>query len=68
MWYNPPYSENVSTNIDVGFLIFLQEIFHLITNTKLFNRNNVKISYSCMPKIRTIIQVNNLGISNPPQT
>ena len=50
IWYNPPFSKNVATNVGRAFFKILDEefpenhVFH-----KIFNRNTVKISYSCMP-------------------
>ena len=47
MWFNPPYSSNVSTNIGKSFLTILDR--HFLKSQKLykiFNRNNIKISYS----------------------
>ena len=35
---------------------------------KLFNRNNVKISYSCLPNIKSIINANNRKILYPSRT
>ena len=32
---------------------------------KIFNRNTVKISYSCMPNMKTIINAHNQKITNP---
>ena len=68
MWYNPPYSKSVSTNIGREFLNILTRNFppHQKYH-KLFNRSNVKISYSCMPNMRTIIKGHNLGTLNPQQ-
>ena len=64
MWYNPPYSQSVSTNIGREFLNILTINFppHHKYH-KLFNRNNVKISYPCMPNMRTMIKGHNLGSS-----
>ena len=68
IWYNPPYSMNVETNIGKRFLNLVSTHFpkgHKMH--KLFNRNNVKISYSCMPNIASIIQSHNKQvISNKP--
>ena len=53
IWYNPPFSKNVATNVGRAFLKILDEefpenhVFH-----KIFNRNTVKISYSCMPNLK----------------
>ena len=49
IWYNPPFSKNVKTNIAKQFLYLLDK--HFGRNHKyhkIFNCNNVKISYSCM--------------------
>ena len=53
IWYNPPFSKNVSTNIGRTFLKLLDMEFteeHVLH--KIFNRNTVKISYSCMPNLK----------------
>ena len=49
LWYNPPFSKNVSTNIGHRFLTLVNKHFpkdHQLR--KIFNRNTIKISYSCM--------------------
>ena len=46
IWFNPPYSKNVATNIGNFFLSLMDKLFaphHKLH--KLFNQNNVKISY-----------------------
>ena len=47
IWYNPPYSLNVKTNIGKIFFKLLNKHF-LVNNSlhKIFNRNTVKLSYS----------------------
>ena len=60
IWYNPPFSKNVSTNIGQTFLNIIDDEFpagHPLH--KIFNRNTVKISYSCMPNIKQIIDGHN---------
>jgi hypothetical protein len=60
IWYNPPYSKNVSTNVGQSFLKIIDEEFpanHPLH--KIFNRNTVKISYSCMPNIKQTIDGHN---------
>ena len=69
MYFNPPYSENVKTNIGKEFLKLVSRHFppeHQLHN--LFNRKNLKISYSCMPNIEKIIKGHNGKIINskPP--
>ena len=57
IWFNPPYSSNVTTNIDNKFLQILDK--HFPKSHKLFNRNNVKVSYSSLPNFARIINSHN---------
>ena len=60
IWYNPPYSKNVSNNVGQSFLKIIDEEFpadHPLH--KIFNCNTVKISYSCMPNIKQTIDGHN---------
>ena len=64
-WFNPPYSSNVSTNISKFFLTILDGHFPKSYNLyKIFNRNNVKISYSSLPNFASIIYSHNIKISD----
>ena len=59
-WFNPPFSKSVSTNVAKYFLSLIDK--HFPTNhkfRKLFNRNNLKVSYSCMRNIKSIVNVHN---------
>ena len=59
-WYNPPYCQNVRTNIGRKFLQILDQCFpptHPLR--KIFNRSTVKLSYSCSPSINQIIHAQN---------
>ena len=61
IWFNPPYSLNVETNIGKTFLKLIDKYF-LKTNKfhKIFNRNNVKVSYSgCLPNFANMIKLHN---------
>ena len=63
IWYNPPYSKNVATNLGKSFLKILDEEFpkdHVLH--KIFNRNTVKISYSCMSNIKHNIDGHNKSV------
>ncbi len=68
-WYNPPYSKNVATNIGRTFLKILDEEFpenHVLH--KIFNRNTVKVSYTCMTNVKQTIDGHNkavLTMNNP---
>ena len=63
IWFNPPYSKSVSTNIGKEFFKLLdvhfpkQHPFH-----RLFNDNTVKLSYSCMPNMDSIVKTHNTKI------
>ena len=63
IWFNPPYSKVVVTNVGSKFLSLIQKHFpphHKLR--KLFNKNNVKISYGCMPNIGATINAHNKKI------
>ena len=65
IWFNPPYSNNVLTNIGKSFLTILDKHFpksHRLH--RIFNRNNVKISYSAMPNFASVINSHNKKIIN----
>ena len=58
--FNPPYNENVKTNVGREFLNIICKCFPKNNKLhKIFNKNTIKLSYSCMPNIRTIIEGNN---------
>ena len=63
LWFNPPFSRNVKTNLAKQFLKLIPKHFpkhHKFH--KLFNKNNVKVSYSCMPNIKSKINQHNKKI------
>ena len=60
IWFNPPYNQAVKTNIATKFLHLIEKHFpkgHKLN--KIFNRNSVKVSYSCMPNMKTILDAHN---------
>ena len=60
IWFNPPYNLAVKTNIGKVFLSLVNR--HFTKDNKLkkvFNRNNVKVSYSTMRNVATIINSQN---------
>ena len=63
IWFNPPFSRNLSTKIGKYFLNLLDNHFpqnHRLH--KIFNRNSVKVSYSCTKHMKTIIYNHNKNI------
>ena len=65
IWFNPPYSSNVKTNIGKIFMNMLEKHFpedHKFR--KLFNKHTVKLSYSCMPSMSSVIHKHNKSIMN----
>ena len=60
IWFNPPYSRNVSTNIEKKFLHLVDKHFPRSNKLhKIFNRNTVKVSYSCTDNMAKIIKNHN---------
>ena len=60
---NPPYNMNVKTNIGKAFLFLVKKHFppkHKYRS--LFNKNTIKLSYSCMENVEQIIKKHNAKI------
>ena len=63
IWFNPPYSMNVQTNIGREFLNLVSKHFPKKHRyNKIFNKNTVKVSYSCTDNLQTIIKKHNRKI------
>ena len=63
IWFNLPYSQNVKTNIGKRFLKFVKKHFprdHKLY--KIFNRNTLALSYSCMSSISSVIKQHNYKV------
>lgn len=71
IWFNPPYSKSVKTNVGKEFLKLIDKHFpeHNKFN-KIFNRSTVKVSYSCMPSMKSKINQHNKKVlqTTPAQT
>ena len=71
-WFNPPFSNNVKTNIAKKFLGLIDSCFPKDNPLhKIFNHNTIKVSYSCMPNMSRIISSHNRNIiikSTPDKT
>ena len=60
IWFNPPYNKNVKSKIGRECLRVIDKCFpagHKLR--KIFNRNTLKLSYSCMPNVQQIIKGHN---------
>ena len=67
IWFNPPYSANVKTNVGRNFMRLVDKHFPLYHKYhKLFNRNNIKLSYSFMPNMNNIIRKHNSSVMKDP--
>ena len=69
LWFNPPYNASVKTNIGKSFLELVDKHFprhHRFH--KIFNRNTIKISYSCSPDMNAIISRHNKKILSNDET
>jgi len=67
-WFNPPYSQNVSTNVGEKFLNLIDRHFPKGSRLhKVFNRGTVKVSYSCMPNVASIINEHNTRVRDSDQ-
>ena len=65
IWYNPPFSRNVKTNVGKHFFKLLKK--HFGKNHKyhkIFNKNNIKVSYSCMDNMKKIINSHNKYVAS----
>ena len=68
-YFNPPFSLTVATNIDGKFLALINEHFpqgHQLR--KILNRNTVKMSYRCMPNLKSQISKHNFKILKDEET
>ena len=66
IWFNPPYNASVQTNIGKIFLHLINK--HFPTSSKLhkiFNKNTLKLSYSCTENMSQIIKKHNKKIAKP---
>ena len=66
MWFNPPYSTSVKTNVAGKFLQLLDRCFPKGSALhKYFNRNNVKVSYSTMRNMKEHVEKHNRKVLQP---
>lgn len=66
IWFNPPFSMRLKTNVGKKFLALIDKHFpkgHILH--PLINRKRVKISYRCLPNMGTIISQHNSKVLGP---
>ena len=62
-WYYPLYSKNVKTNLGQRFLGLVKKHFTPCSALyRVLNKNTLKLSYSCMKNMRSILQSHNTRI------
>ena len=69
IWFNAPYNAKVATNVAYKFLLLSDKHFPAGSPlNKYFNRNTIKVSYSCMPNMAKIISEHNKKVLNKHNT
>ena len=69
MFYHPPFCASVKTNIGKEFLKLVSKHFGKDNRYHaILNRNNVKVSYSCMGNMKSIITAHNRKILSEKST
>ena len=69
IWFNPPFNMNLKTNIGKIFLDLVKKHFPRGSRLhKIFNKNNVKVSYSCMPNMKAVLSSHNKKVMHPKST
>ena len=65
IWFNPPFNKNVSTNVAKRFLNLIDQQFPKSNKLHaIFDRNTVKVSYSCTQNLSSMIKSHNKKVIN----
>ena len=65
IWFNPPFNKNLETKVGKLFLKLIDKHFPKDNRLhKIFNRNTVKVSYSCTKNMKAVINSHNNIILN----
>ena len=63
VWFNPPYNADVKTSIGKVFLKPVPKHFRKRHHyRKTFNANTIKLSYSCTPNVKNLIEQHNNSV------
>ena len=69
IWFNPPYNKCIFSNIGRDFLNLISKHFPYNSPlAKIFNKNKIKISYSCTNNMAQIIKKHNKKIASTNST
>ena len=73
IWFNPPYSTNVTTDVGRQFLKLIDKCFPKGSKlNKIFNRNSLKVSYRTCPNMKQALSGHNSKVlketSQKPQS
>ena len=69
IWFNLPFSKNLSNNISKYFLLLIQKHFpNNYKYQKIFNKDNAKISCSCKENMKAIINMHNKKVITEKKT
>jgi len=64
IWFNPPYSDSVRSDIGAKFPSLINKHFGNSKLKQFFNPSTVKLPYSCMPNMNSIISNPNRKLWN----
>ena len=63
--FNPPFSKNIKTNVGAKFLKMISKNFPPNQPlSKILNKNTIKVSYRCMPNLKSHIDKQNTQLLN----
>ena len=69
IWFNPQFSLNVKTNVGKIFLRLVKRHFPKENPLhKIFNKNTLKVSYSCMGNVASVLSAHNRNILYPKKS
>ena len=69
IWFNPPYSKSVKIRVGHRFLQLVRKHFPKGSALhKIFNGNTIKVNYSCLPNVASIIKAHNSSVLRNPAT
>ena len=58
-WFNPPLSSNGETNVARKFLKLVKKHSNKHRYHKIFNKNNIEVSYSCIDNMEKLVKKHN---------